>query len=165
MDTALERHAERLSKRDRAMPKVPGLAAGQLSGEMSTGPNRLKAGKRSKSLSEATAHVSTSSKRFGVKPSSGAVSDLYRGQAVPGKDDGSAYFDDWRENGGAIPMPKPKTPKQDRLKRLCIAWIAGERTQELEAVIRASVLGIIHTDPDHGSAWRAALNAQGLRFN
>lgn len=165
MDRVLERHAERLASRDRTMPKAPGLAAGQLTGEMSTGPARLKNGKRSKSLSEATAHAATSARRFGVKPSSGKVSDLHTGVCVPGKDDGSAYFDEWRENGGAIPMPKAKTPSQDRLKRLCVAWIGGERNDDYENVIRHSIIRIIATDPKHGGAWRAAMVAAGMRFN
>lgn len=158
MDRAAERHA----RRDRAMPKVPGLAAGQLTGEMSTGPNRLKAGR---TLSQATAHQSTSSKRFGVKPSSGKVADLYTGTALPGVDDESGYFAEWRENGGYCPMPKPKTPSQDRLRRLCIAWIAGQRGDDIAAVIRAGVRAIIRTDVKHGSQWRTAMVAAGLRFN
>lgn len=160
--SVLDRAAERSARQDRAMPKVPGLAASQLQGEMSTGPNRLKAGK---TLSAATAHAATSSRRFGVKPSSGKVSDLYAGQTMPGKDDGSNYFGEWRENGGVVPMPKAKTPSQDRLKRLCVAWIGGDRTADMEAVIKAAIQGIIRTDPKHGGQWRNALVAAGLRFN
>lgn len=144
------------------MPKVPGLAASQLQGEMSTGPNRLKDGR---TLSQATAHVATSSRRFGVKPSSGKVSDLYTGKTTPGLDDGSGYFGEWRENGGFFPMPKPKTKSQDRLKRLCVAWIAGERTDDMARVIRASIAAITRTDPKHGSQWRTAMVSAGLNFN
>lgn len=160
--SVLDRAAERCAKQDRAFPKVPGLAASQLQGEMSTGPNRLKDGK---TLSQATAHAATSSRRFGVKPSSGKVSDLYAGVTRPGHDDGSDYFAEWRENGGVVPMPKPKTPSQDRLKRLCVAWIAGERGDDIASVIRNAITGIIRTDPKHGAQWRTAMVAAGLKFN
>lgn len=161
--SVLERHTERLSLRERGKPApVPGMNASQLTGEMSTGDCRLKDGR---TLSQATAHRATSPKRHGVKPSSGKVADIYAGTTVPGKDDGTDYFQEWRENGGMIPLPKAKTKSQDRLHRLSVKWIAGERSQDLEAVLRSGVLAIINTDPDHGGQWRAALNAAGLIFN
>lgn len=162
MSSVMDRAAERCAYQDRAMPKAPGLNASQLTGEMSTGDARLT---DKRSLSAATAHRATSPKRHKVKPSSGKVADIYTGQTVPGKDDGSDYFTEWRENGGAIPLPKPKTSKQDRLHRLCVSYIAGERGDMLEEVIRLSIARIIATDPKHGGQWRSAMVAQGLRFN
>jgi hypothetical protein len=158
MHPVMERAAERMAKNDRAMPKVPGAGV-QLTVENSTGHWRTGAREGHH------AHVATASKRFGVKPSGGAVSDIYAGTSN-GQDDGSAYFDEWRESGGIDHLPKAKTRAQDHLKKLCVAYIAGQEMPDvvLEGM-REFISKIIRTDPDHGSAWRLAMGIAGLYRN
>lgn len=157
--TVLDRAAERCASQDRAFPKVPGLAASQLQGEMSTGPNRLKDGK---SLSAATAHVATSSRRFGVKPTSGKVADIYAGESLAGQDDGSDYFAEYRAKGGLMGLPIPKTRSQDGLWRVCIAWIAGEREGWMRDLIREGIAKVETTDPEQASAFRTAMMSRDI---
>lgn len=154
---ALERAAERMASRDRAMPAAPGLNAGRLTGEMSTGHHRLSA--------EAKFHPfeATTSKRFGVKPTSGRVSDLFVSRTPAGQDDGTDYFAEYRGDGGLFPVPAAKTPKQDQLRRLCVAYIAGEDlSAEVIEGMREFISKIVATDPDHGNAWRTAMTVHGL---
>lgn len=155
MEHVLERSAERMAKRERAFPKVPGAGV-QLTGEVSTGHWRTRKGEGSH------AHEATTSKRFGVKPSGGAVSDLYTGNRN-GEDDGSAYMDDWRESGGINQLPKAKTRAQDHLHRLCVAYIAGQDLGEvIEKGMREFIDKIVRTDPEHGREYRLAMGIAGL---
>lgn len=150
MHPVMERSAERLARKDRAMPKI-GLTV-----EISTGHWRT--GRRQ----GFGAHVATVSKRFGVKPSGGAISDLYTGTAN-GQDDGSTYMDDWRSSGGLNQIPKPKTAQQDKLHTLCTAFIAGEDLpDEVLDGMREFIAKIIRTDAEHGNAWRLAMGIAGL---
>lgn len=152
MHPVMERSAERKARNDRAMPKVPGLNAGQLSGEMSTGHWRTGRGQ------SFGAHEQGSSKRFGVKPSGGKVSDLYAGDSLRGQDDGSAYFDEFRASGGAFgQLPAAKTRSQDALRRVCLAWIAGDRPDWARELIREGIAKVDSTDPEHASAFRIAM--------
>ena len=157
MHPVMERAAERQAKRDRTMPKVSGLAGGNVTGELSTGHWRT---------SRKQGHqpfVATTSKRFGVKPSGGKVADIYAGTSTPGKDDGSGYFDEWRAQGGTFSLPVPKTRMQDHLHRLCVAYIAGEELgKDTEDRMREFIAKIVATDPDHGNAWRLAMGVAGL---
>lgn len=155
--SVLDKAAERCARQDRAMPKVPGLAASQLQGEMSTGHWRVKA------KESHHPHAAGAARRFGAKPSGGKVDELYAGSSLNGQDDGTDYFADWRGEGGIFELPKPKTPKQDALHRLCIAFIGGEDLGEgIEEGMRSFIGKIIATDPDHGSAWRLTMTAAGL---
>lgn len=156
MHRVIERDCERKARNDRAMPKVPGAGV-QLTVENSTGHWRT---------SKREGHhafVATTSKRFGVKPTGGAVADIYAGTVNPGKDDGSAYFDEWRESGSGDQLPKAKTRQQDHLHKLCVAYLAGQELSEpvLEGM-REFISKIIRTDPDHGNAWRLAMGIAGL---
>jgi len=154
---ALELAAERMASRDRAMPTAPGLNAGRLTGEMSTGHHRLSA------KASHQPHVATSARRFGVKPTSGAISDLYTPKSLRGQDDGSDYFAEYREGGGMFPIPTAKTRKQDQLRRLCVAFIAGEdMSAEVIEGMRDFIAKIVATDPEHGNAWRQAMTIHGL---
>lgn len=157
MDSVMERATERMASRDRAMPKVSGLGGGNVTGELSVGHWRTKRGEAHHP------HVATAAKRFGVKPTSGKVSDLYAGGSLNGQDDGSGYFDEWRESGGLNQLPQPKTRLQDALHRLCVAFIAGDYlSEEIKEGMREFIAKITRTDPDHGTAWRLAMGIAGL---
>ena len=156
MSAVLDKAAERMAGRDRAMPKCPGLNAQQLTGEMSTGHHRLKANDKHRPFE------ATNAKRFGVRPSSGRVSDLYASSSAPGSDDGSGYMQEWREGGGTFQLPKAKTPKQDQLRAVCVAWIAGDRPDGAADLIKQCIATLQRTDPKHGSAWRTAMASAGL---
>jgi hypothetical protein len=157
MDSVMERACERKASTERAMPKIGGLGGGQLTGEVSTGHWRTKRGERHHP------HVASASKRFGVKPSSGGVADVYTGVSLKGQDDGSDYFSEWRGAGGIFELPRAKTPKQDELRRLCVAFIAGEDLGEhIEDGMREFIAKIQRTDNEHGSTWRVAMMAAGL---
>lgn len=160
MHPAMERSAERMARNDRTFPKVPGQNANALTCEMSTGDNRTS---DKISLSAATAHRATDSKRFGVRPSSGGNSDLWVGGSLNGQDDGSDYFAEYRAQGGLFAIPIAKTPKQDQLRRLCVAYLAGEELgSEIEQGMREFIAKIQATDADHGNAWRVAMTIGGL---
>lgn len=160
MHNVMERAAERKARDDRAMPKISGLGGGQLTGEVSTGHWRTKRGEGHHPF------VGSAPKRFGVKPTSGAVADIYTGQSLEGQDDGSGYFDEWLESGGLNQLPTPKTRKQDELHRLCVAFIGGQALEDVvEDGMREFIAKIIATDPDHGNAWRLAMGIAGLYTN
>lgn len=157
MHPVMERAAERKASADRVMPKVSGLGGGSVTGELSTGHWRTKAKEPHHPF------VATAAKRFGVKPTSGAVADIYAGGSLNGQDDGSGYFEEWRGSGGLFELPKAKTPKQDQLRRLCVAFIGGEDLgEDIERGMRDFIATIQRTDPSHGSAWRTAMVAAGL---
>ncbi len=157
MHPVMERAAERKARDDRAMPSVSGLGGGRLTGELSTGHWRTGRGEGHH------AHAATTSKRFGVKPSSGAVADIHVGTSAAGLDDGSGYFEEWRDQGGTFQLPKPKTRLQDALHRLCVAYIAGEDLgEETKERMREFITKIQNTDSNHGNAWRIAMGVAGL---
>lgn len=150
---------ERSASRERAMPTVPGQNASRLSGEMSAGHHRMRAGESHHPF------VATSTKRFGARPSNGSVSDLTTGKTLAGQDDGSAYFDDWRESGGLIGLPAPKTRSQDALRKVCVAWIAGEREDWMRTFIRDGIVKIGTDDPDQALAFRTAMMGRDIYAN
>lgn len=157
-ERVLERQAERRGASDHGRFDANGgsPASGQNHGEFSPGTWRTSAGQKHRPFE------STSTARFGARPSAGKVADVERGPQTPGKDDGSAYFSEYRSHGSFVPMPKAKTPKQDRLARLCARWIAGERGEQIETVISATIDLICSTDPRHGYRWAEALRCQGF---
>lgn len=152
MHPVMERAAERKASSERTMPTVPGLNAGRLSGEMSTGHHRTGA---KQSFSP---HQQGSAKRFGVRPSSGAVSDLYAGDSLRGQDDGTDYFAEFRAQGGVFgQLPPAKTRSQDALRRTCVAWIAGEREDWMRDLIIEGIAKVRTTDPEQAQAFRLAM--------
>lgn len=152
MHSVMERSAERKARNDRTFPKVPGMNANQLSAEMSTGTQRTSSKQRHKP------HEATTAKRFGVKPTSGRVSDLYTGESLRGQDDGTDYFAEFRAQGGTFgQLPPAKTRSQDALRRVCVAWIAGDRPDWARDLIREGIAKIESTDAEQASAFRTAM--------
>lgn len=157
MHPIMERSAERKAYAGRAFPKVPGMNAGSCTGEMSTGAQRTSSKQRHKP------HEATTAKRFGVKPTSGKVSDLYTGHGLRGQDDGSDYFAEFRAQGGAFgQLPAAKTRSQDALRQVCVAWIAGEREEWARDLIQEGITKIESTDPDQASAFRTAMMGRDI---
>lgn len=157
MHPVMERSAERKAYMDRTFPKCPGMNAGNCSAEMSTGAQRTSAKQRHKP------HAATTSKRFGVKPTSGKVSDLYAGTSLAGQDDGSEYFAKFRARGGIFgQLPAAKTRSQDALRRVCLAWIAGERPEWARDLIREGIAKVESNDPKQASSFRTAMIGRGI---
>jgi hypothetical protein len=119
-------------------------------------------GKRLKPGESMHPFTATSTKRAGVSVSNGSVDEVYAGQSMPGQDDGSAYFDDWRESGGLIGLPAPKTRSQDALRKVCVAWIAGERETWMQGFIRDGIVKIATDDTEQASAFRTAMMGRGI---
>lgn len=152
MHPVMERSAERKAYSDRTFPNVPGLNAGKLSGEMSTGAQRTGGKQHHKPF------AATTSKRFGVKPSSGKVADVFTGESLAGQDDGSDYFDEFRAQGGVFgQLPAGKTRSQDALRNVCLAWIAGQREDWMRDLIREGIAKVESTDPAQALLFRTAM--------
>lgn len=153
------RWSERAASRDRAMPSVPGMEGGQLTGEVSTDHWRT-----SDRAPQRAHRGSPHCKRFGVKPSGGKVADIYAGPSLAGQDDGSGYFEEFRASGGLVPFPAAKTAAQDRLGALASLWAQDEaaRSREIAQAVMAGIETISRTDPELGSEWRKAAAWHGI---
>lgn len=151
-DLAVERNASR----ERAMPTVPGQNAGRLQCEMGI------RGKRTKPGESMHPFVATSTRRAGVSVSNGRVDEVYAGQTLDGQDDGSTYFDEWRESGGLIELPQPKTRSQDALRKVCVAWIAGDQPDWARYLIRDGIAKIERDDSEQALKFRTAMMGRGI---
>jgi hypothetical protein len=147
---------ERAARNERTMPTVPGQNAGRLNCEMSTGHHRLKPGESMHPF------AATSTNRAGVGVSNGYVDEVRTGQAVPGQDDGSSYFDDWRASGGLIELPQPKTRSQDALRKVCVAWIEGDQPDWARYLIRDGIAKIERDDSEQALRFRTAMIGRGI---
>jgi hypothetical protein len=127
------------------------LGKGNVTGEMSTGASRISAKGKHKPFE------ATSASRFGAKPSAGKVPDFETPSTITGQDDGTDYFAEWRETGGLIGLPAPKTRSQDALRKVCVAWIAGDRPDWARDLIREGIAKIESDDPEQALAFRTAM--------
>lgn len=150
---------ERSAYQERTFPKVSGLGKANVSGEMSPGHHRLRAGESHHPFQ------ATSCKRSGVKPSSGKVADTETGNSPIRLDD--PYIADWVASGGAFGLPVPKTEAQSHLIRWCkealSANMSGDDIDPLTAdLIRAGISKIETDDPKQASAFRVAVIGCGI---
>ena len=146
LTTAMERHAERMGLHDHGRVDVSGLGGSRLTGEMSSGDQRLI---DRVSMAKRTAHRATSPKRFQVKPNAGKLPDTEIPVRAPGEDDGTAYF---REP----PIPKCKTAHEDRLAHDIRRWNEGSRTEERREAIVYRLQPIRKRNPERAAAFEKA---------